>query len=164
MPNKVQASLKKGNDVNPFSKHYFMYDFENDQYICPNNEILRFKNQYSDGRKVYYNNKCKQCKLKDKCSQSQNTRVISAYQNEQAMQRMKIKYNENLEEYQKRGPIEGIFGHIKHNLKFKEFYRIGNEKTQVDSDIVSFAHNIRRIYNILNKIEEKNGKTSHYYT
>jgi transposase len=160
IPNKVQASENKNKEVNPYSKHYFDYDFEKDYYICPNNQILPFKNEYSDGRRIYYCSECKNCEFKLDCAKNQNTRVITAYSNEQLMQKMKSKMEtpESREEYKKRSAIEGIFGHITYNLNFKEFHTRGWEKTQTESNILSFAHNIKRLYNIQTQTKHKKQK------
>lgn len=164
IPNKAQASKNKNKEVNPYSKYYFAYDFEKDNYICPNNQILSFKNEYSDGRRIYYCSKCKNCEFKSDCSKKQNTRVITAYSNEQQMQKMKNKMEipKFQEEYKKRATIEGIFGHITYNLNFKEFHTRGWEKTQTETNILSFAHNIRRLYNIQKIKQTQNTKNTNF--
>ena len=157
VPDKYEASVKKNEDYeaeNKYHKHNFTFNFKNDSYTCPEGRILPFKNQYKDGRKVYYNNECKNCPAKKKCSKNQNTRVISAYPGEQARQRMKIEMEkpENKEEYKKRSSTaESPLGDIKHNNKIREFTVRGGEKVYVESLKFSFSHNARILVKTLSE-------------
>jgi len=157
IPDKYEASVSKNRDYeaeNKYHKHNFTYDFKKDHYICLEGKILPFKNQYKDGRKVYYHNECKNCQAKDKCSQKQNTRIISAYAGEQSRQRMKIEMTKpkNQEEYKKRSSTaESPIGDIKHNNKFREFTVRGGEKVYAESLKFSFSHNARILVRILSE-------------
>jgi transposase/Pyruvate/2-oxoacid:ferredoxin oxidoreductase delta subunit len=159
IPNKNQASQAKGKTIGKFHKHNFIYDPVNDAYICPNEKILHHQSTSKKKVKLYYCNDCHLCSDKNKCCKT-NVRVISAYQNEQYMQRMKIKFEDenNKTKYNQRGIIEGNFGHIFNNLRFISFLTRGNENVQTEADILSFANNTRRIHTEITKIKQKNKK------
>ena len=155
IPDKYEASVSKNKDYqenNKYHKHNFTYDFKNDCYICPEGNILPFKNQYKDGRRVYYNNQCKNCYFKEECARKQNTRIISAYKGEQYLQRMKIEMAkpENKKEYKKRSSTaESPLGDIKHNNKLQEFTLRGTENVYGESLKFSFSHNVRTLVKTL---------------
>lgn len=167
IPNKYQASLEKNKeygDLNKYHKYYFQYNCEKDYYLCPENQILGFKREYEkDGKRVYYNTKaCKNCKSRQKCIKKRKTRIITAYSNEQAMQRMKLKMEkeENKEEYKKRTSVESVIGNIKHNLKFTEFSGRGNPYAEFETTKVSIGHNLKILHNQIKKIKNKNTQKS----
>ena len=159
IPNKNQASQAKGNTTRKFHKHKFKYNTINDTYTCPNEKILHHQSTSKKKVKLYYCNDCHSCPDKNKCCKT-NVRIISAYKNEQYMQKMKIKFEDenNKKKYNQRGIIEGNFGHIFNNLRFIGFQTRGNQNVQTEADILSFANNTRRIHTEINKIKEKNQK------
>ncbi len=158
IPNKYQASQSKNKDynqLNPFHKHHFIYDFEKDEYICPENQTLIYKNQYKNGQKVYYNTQaCRNCKSRYECIKNREVRIITAYKYEQAMQRMKLKMerSESQEEYTKRAAtVESPIGNIKHNMNFNAFTGIGKQYAEYEITKLSIAHNLTILNNSTNK-------------
>jgi len=157
IPSKFQASTSKDDtykEKNQFHKHNFIYNHEKDCYICPMDIELPFKNEYKDGKRVYYTNECKNCIEKDKCKKKSGTRIITAYKGEQAIQRMKIKMEkpENQKEYKKRAPaVESPIGDIKHNNHMREFKTRGNEKVLIEANKGSISHNLRLILSNIKK-------------
>ena len=151
VPEKYDSSIIKNQDYeaeNEFHKHNFDYTLENDCFICPEGNILPFKNQYKDGRRVYYTNECKNCCVKDKCAKNQNVRVITAYKGDYYKQRMKSKMQspKYQEEYKKRSSTaESPLGDIKHNNKLDEFTVRGTAKVYVESIKFSISHNVRTL-------------------
>jgi hypothetical protein len=57
--------------------------------------------------------------------------LFQQYKNEQYMQRMKIKFEDedNKKKYGQRAIVEGDFGHIFNNLRFISFQTRGKENT-----------------------------------
>ena len=159
IPNKSQASQAKGKKIPKFAKHKFTYNHANDTFTCPHRKILSHQSTSAKGVKLYYCNDCKNCKDKDKCCKT-NVRIISAYENEQYMQKMKIKFEdpENKKKYGQRAIVEGNFAHIFHNLRYNTLHVVGIKKAQTESNILSFANNVKRIHNIKNNA--KNPKKS----
>jgi transposase len=149
MPNKSQASQAKGKQIPKFAKHNFEYDSVNDSYTCPHGKILPHQSISRKGVKQYYTNDCHSCLDKNNCCKS-NVRIISAYENEQLMQKMKLEFEkeENKEKYSQRAIVEGNFAHMFHNLRYNTLHTIGTQKAQTESNILSFANNVKRIHNI----------------
>lgn len=61
IPNRKQTheSKKHFKTYKPFSKHNFIYNYEKDFYLCPNNEKLEYKKNYNYiNMHQYYTNKC----------------------------------------------------------------------------------------------------------
>jgi hypothetical protein len=57
IPNKKQASENKNKKFLKYAKANFTHDHEKNQYICPQNHILPYKNSYNENKKtkkVYY--------------------------------------------------------------------------------------------------------------
>jgi hypothetical protein len=157
VPNKAQTSMAKGKKIGKFNKHNFAYDHVNDTHTCPNKKILHHQSTNKEKVKLYYCNDCHSCLDKNKYSKS-NVRIISAYKNEQYMQKMKTKfeYGDNKKKYKQRGIIESNFRHIFNNLRFIGFQTRSIENTQVEADILSFANNAKRIHTEKTKMKEKN--------
>jgi transposase len=166
IPSKSQASEAKGEKIGKFHKHNFKYDFINDTYTCPNNKTLHHRSTSKDEVKLYYCSDCNSCLDKVKCCKT-NVRIISAYKNEQYMQKMKIKFEDenNMKKYNRRGIVEGNFGHVFNNLRFIGFQTRGTKNTQTEGNILSFANNARRIHTEQMKKKKKksknNNKTTH---
>lgn len=65
-----------------FKKYEYVYDEYYDQYICPNNETLRYTTTNREGYKEYKSNPsiCKICPHLNKCTQSKNhQKVVSRH-------------------------------------------------------------------------------------
>lgn len=73
------------------------------------------------------------------------------------MQEMKIKFEdeENKKKYKQRAIIEGNFGHMFNNLGFNGFKTRTDEQVQCEADILSFATNIKHLYNVKEEIDGK---------
>ena len=57
-------SKKNYKNYKPYSKHNFIYNYDKDFYLCPNNEKLKFKQTYNYNNinmRQYYTNKCLNC-------------------------------------------------------------------------------------------------------
>lgn len=61
-----------------FHKWKFKYDHENDNYLCPNNQILEYRTTTREGYREYVSDKkkCTSCPLLQKCTQSQNHQKV----------------------------------------------------------------------------------------
>jgi transposase len=57
--------------------------------------------------------------------------------------------------------VEWPFGNIKENLKYTEYLTRGIKQTQVENNLISISHNIKRIFNtITKKIQTNNPKNN----
>lgn len=152
-----------GPEANPgeFTKANFQYDEEKDQYICPQDKILTNRgksthSQYQREMTIYAANfkDCQACPKRQVCCKNQKKRRIHALP-EDAMFHMikkKLQTEEGKEIYAvRKKTVERSFGDIKHNKKFSNFLLRGLEKVKIEFNLVSIAHNLVMINNIMNK-------------
>ena len=151
IPDSKQAQEQKGKKVKdgPYSKDKFKYDEEEDQFICPNGEVLIRKGEYEYNGKplyTYYGANCGECPFRADCAGEGRIRVITSddYEAERRRMAAKMRSKEGKEEYKRRKEtVEWPFGNIKHNLKFREFLTRGIEKVRIEHNLVCTAHNLK---------------------
>ena len=159
IPDCKQAGEMKGNKPKdgPYSKDKFDYDEETDQFVCPNGGILARKGEYEyNGKPVYayYGANCAECPFISECAGEGKTRVITSdgYEGERRRMAAKMHSEAGKETYKKRKEaVEWPFGNIKQNLKFREFLTRGIEKVRVEHNLVCTAHNLKVIWNKLER-------------
>jgi len=156
LPNTQKVQKDKGF----FSKDDFIYDKENNHYICPNEKILKqtksttMRNHniinyyYRAGSKT-----CNACPLRDKCipqktackrvTRTQLADIVESH-------REKMKTYEAKKIIKKRGSIvEHPFGTIKQNLGWSHFLVRGYEKVEGENALIMFTYNFRRLLNLI---------------
>jgi len=151
IPDSKQAQEMNGKKVKdgPYSKDKFEYDEENDQFICPNGEILTRKGEYKYKGTLqysYYGANCGECPFRVECAGKSKKKKITSDDYEAERRRMagKMCSEKGKEEYKKRKEtVEWPFGNIKQNMKFREFYTRGIENVQIEHNLVCTAHNLR---------------------
>ena len=64
--------------ANPIRKKQFIYNSQNDTYICPNGQTLIYKTTSREGYRHYHSDAttCKVCPLLSQCTQSKNTQKV----------------------------------------------------------------------------------------
>jgi transposase len=151
IPDSKQAQEMNGKKMedSPYSKDKFEYDEENDQFICPNGEILTRKGEYEYKGKQqysYYGANCGECQFREECAGKSKKRKITSDDYEAERRRMagKMCSEKGKEEYKKRKEtVEWPFGNIKQNLKFREFHTRGIENVRIEHNLVCSAHNLK---------------------
>ncbi|OSO26328.1 hypothetical protein RG931_003490 [Pseudomonas syringae pv. actinidiae] len=61
-----------------FGNEEFVYDADNDEYVCPANQVLIWRNSYVDkGKKldVYWRSNCQACSIKAQCTPARERKV-----------------------------------------------------------------------------------------
>jgi len=154
IPNIKQVYESKKHFINnkPYSKHNFKYDPQNDLYICPNNQILKYKKTYQYNNinmRQYYTSKCIKCSNQLECTGKNRVRIITDYGNVLSKRMaLKMETEKGKTEFAKcKMTVEWPFGHIKENLKYTEFLTRGIEQTQTENNLICISHNIKRINN-----------------
>ena len=157
IPDSKQAQKMKGKGIEkkPYYKEYFEYDDKNDQFICPNGEILIFKYEYYDKHnkrmvREYHCYNCGNCPFKLQCitEKRKNFKRIKIDEYEKYRRRMKNKMNTECgqEKYKIRSKIvEHPFGDIKENIGFRGFLTRGKSNVKTEFKLACIAHNIKRI-------------------
>lgn len=143
MEAEERDELSKG----AYDRSKFVYRPEEDVYVCPAGRRLeRLKEATMNGRRYtkYANQEaCAHCVQRGECTK-RDARFISRDQNEKVKESMreKFKSEENKELYKRRAhSSEAPYGHIKHNLKFRQLMRRGMEKVRMEMALLGILNN-----------------------
>ena len=151
MPDRTESiNIKHKNNKNRFKKHNFQYNWYQNVYICPQNQILEYQNNRRINNKpfrVYSTTKCKNCKYNQECSKGRKREIF------RSANPLKIKMSENYnsylgkETYKKRFHTgETYFAILKKSRKFPGIKRKTTKKAQTELTLQTIAHNIKIIH------------------
>jgi transposase len=135
-----------------FVKSDFRYVGEEDVYICPAGERLRWRYETEEaGLQIsrYWADGCGSCALKDQCTTGKERR-ISRWRHEHLVEEMQQRLDENPDAMrQRRETVEHPFGTIKMRLGATHFVmkRLANVKTEMALSVL--AYNLTRVMNII---------------
>lgn len=151
-------SGKNDLEENKFHKENFIFDEENECWICPEGEKLEFiKEHLKDGKKyTLYGcqlKKCIYCPHKDDCVTTKEDvkrgyRTIDddGYLIYRKEMRKKMEFESSKKIYAKRsGCVEPVFGQIKNNRGMKRFKLKGLSKVKAEFLYMAVAHNLGKI-------------------
>jgi len=149
----VKASERAPNPK--YNRENFVYNTENDCYICPDGQELFYNPaKQSKGSRLYENPKvCKSCPNREQCTVA-NKRKILRLKNQEALERnnARMKTETGKEKYQKRSQtIEHIFGTIKAVWGYRQFLCRTQERTTAEQSFAYLAYNLRRAANMFNQ-------------
>ncbi len=129
----------------------FIFDEEEDSFICPAGCTLKLKRESNDGKKIYQGDKaeCDVSPYKARCCSSEKglPRTVSSDAKEPLRQKMnkKTERESSKEIYKKRKKIvEPVFGQIK-NKGFRGFSLRGYKKASGEFSLVCAVHNLKKI-------------------
>jgi hypothetical protein len=140
-----------------FRSENFPYDPDQDVFICPANQPMtyqgtrreRTENGYWTELRHYQASGCNSCPLKPECTRAKGNRQIrmsfrlrrfreQACANLLSEQGRALRIQRNVE-------VESVFGHIKHNRRFRRFSLRGLEKVKTEFGLVCIAHNMQKL-------------------
>jgi transposase len=139
----------------PFSKSHFTYDKEQDCYICPEGNRLRYS--FTDRRKgkrqyrMEDKKLCHRCQHYGQCTKSDRGRNIIRLRNEEVKLKLEAQYEEESSQkiYARRKTrVEHPFGHIKRNLKTDAFLLRGRDGVQAETSLLATCFNVARMITI----------------
>jgi len=148
-------STKKSTNTEDYSKEKFIYvkNEDTDYYICPEGQILGFKENTSKDEvryKRYQYNNCNVCIKKSKCTTAKGNRTISRSEYEDYCDEVSKITSEKNDVYKQRKEIvEHPFGTIKGSWGYRSFYRRGLESVNAEGALFCVAYNLKRVINIL---------------
>lgn len=153
VPSKQQAAKKD----KPFGKNNFRYDKENDNYICPEGNILKYSSTNKDGDKSYIMSKnvCLCCSYFGICTKIKNGRVILRLKDEELKEKFEADYQKpcSQEIYKlRKQKVELPFAHLRHNLGIRNFLLRGISGVKAEIALLSTCFNLRRMMSILGVI------------
>lgn len=156
---EMSKTRKYKNDK--YRPEHMAYDAEADEYTCPNNKKLKYiytskyttDNGYETNRKVYQCESCDGCPYRSECHNSKFDRRIRVShklneQNQKATdlitteQGILLRMNRSIQ-------VEGAFGVIKQDFRFRRFLTRGKAKTETQFFLIAFAFNIEKLCNRL---------------
>ena len=136
------------------------YNPDTDTLYCPMGQAMNkigeqtrktrtgFEQTYS----LYQAKSCQGCPLRSQCHKAEGNRIV---QLNHTLRKLKKKARENLlsdEGLRHRSirpaDVEATFGIIKHNKDFKRFSLRGLEKVEIETLLLSIAHNISKMSNL----------------
>jgi transposase len=152
VPSQRQASKKEPGE---FDKSRFKYDSQNDVYLCPEGQILRFYGSNEKRRMRYYaaGSICKNCRHFGRCTKNKRDgRKILRLFHEEIREKLERVYA--LRSSQKiyalrKQKVELPFGHMKRNLKANHFLLRGLDGVKAEMSLLAGCFNITRMINII---------------
>ena len=153
VPSQKQAHNK---EIKPFDKERFHYDENNDCYICPEGNQLKYSYFCRDkNNRIYHISKkslCLACKHFGICTTSKDGRRIKRLANEDVKIKLEKQYKteENQAIYKlRKQKVELPFGHIKRNLGVSAFLLKGLDGTKAEMSLFTSCFNIARMISII---------------
>ena len=127
-------------------------------YICPNNKKFEWVRDYQSKYKRYDHTikeyecfYCSKCRQKDKCTKAKGNRKITILQ---GYKEMKEKVKENLASplgielrTQRSIQVEGAFGVIKEDMKFRRFTRTTFSGIRLEINLIAIGYNLKKFHN-----------------
>ena len=152
VPSQRQASKK---EHGKFDKSQFKYDSQDDVYICPEGQVLKFYGINEKRKMRYYaaGAICQNCKHFGRCTKNKRDgRKILRLFKEKLREKLEKLYD--LPSSQKiyairKQKVELPFGHIKRNLKANHFLLCGIDGVKAEMSLLSGCFNIVRMINII---------------
>ena len=149
----------KGNrDDGTFSRSDFIFDPEQDQYICPAGKVLKqFRRNYAvaradsahDGIRKYRASQkdCQTCKLKSRCCPNMLSRNIQRSVHEEARDHARQlagtpQFERSRNERKK---VEMLFAHLKTTMRFERMRLRGLAGARDEFLLAAIAQNLRRM-------------------
>ena len=140
-----------------YKKENFKQDREGN-YICPNNKKFVKVREYQS-KKITYDHtinefecfSCTKCRQKKKCTKAKENRTITEIV---GYPEMKNKVIENLDSelgielrVQRSIQVEGAFGIIKEDMKFRRFTRITFSGIKLELNLIAIGYNLKKYHN-----------------
>ena len=144
----------RANSPDPaYTSSSFVYDEQNDVYICPQGKVLpRKQKRNKETPETYYGSRhtCNGCPVRDKCTASKDCRTIVRFEFQAAADRAFLRVWQNRSLYKKRKTlVEHIFGTVKACFGFRYLSVRRTDMVKTDSCLVFLAYNLKRAINIL---------------
>lgn len=142
---------------NPFLVSNLFYNPQEDFYVCPMGQKMRFirqdkrytANNYEQTLSVYRATRCKGCPLRGQCHKSKYNRQIEV---NHTLDDYKVRVRELLTseqglKHRSKRPIEpeAVFGQIKECGKFRRLRLSGLNGAKIEFGLKAIAHNLRKL-------------------
>lgn len=155
--NMFHVEQRRGYRNNPFRVSNLFYNPEDDFYVCPMGQKMKFIRQekrytasgYQQTVSVYRASRCEGCPLRGQCHKSKGDRQIEVnhtLDDYKARARELLTSEQGLKHRSKR-PIEpeAVFGQIKECGGFRRLRLKGLAGAKIDFGLKALAHNLRKL-------------------
>jgi transposase len=134
-----------------WGKDRFEYNAKRDVYVCPAGEELTYRTTDKQKKmKLYKTDRCESCGLKKQCTSGEGPRVIKRHINEQVMEEMALRVEENGEKLRLRaGLAEHPWGTMKRPLDMGYFLLRGKEKVGMEMLMMGLIYNMKRAFKVV---------------
>lgn len=144
------------NSKHPFAAGKLFYNQQEDRYICPMGQPMRFIGTYTKETatgfkqtiKRYQACNCANCPLNGVCHKSKGNRIIEINENLNRLKQKAFALLNSEEGIQRRKKrcfdVEPTFGNIKQNHNFRRFMLRGEDKVQIETGLLAIAQNLRK--------------------
>ena len=134
-----------------FGPGHFRYDPENDHYLCPAGQTLRFQNKDHHNRRKRYRAKpsvCNACELKARCTSSERGRVLYRPFEEDFYDRVRayrgtFPYEKALRK--RKVWVEPLFAEAKEWHGMRRFRLRRLEKVNMEALLIASGQNVKRL-------------------
>lgn len=155
--NMFHVEQRRGYRINPFRVSNLFYNPDDDFYVCPMGQKMKFIRQekrytasgYQQTVSVYRAGRCEGCPLRGQCHKSKRDRQIEVnhtLDDYKARARELLTSEHGLKHRSKR-PIEpeAVFGQIKECGRFRRLRLKGLTGAKIDFGLKALAHNLRKL-------------------
>ena len=155
--NMFHVEQRRSYRNNPFRVSNLFYNPEDDFYVCPMGQKMKFVRQekrytasgYQQTVSVYRASRCEGCPLRGQCHKSRRDRQIEVnhtLDDYKARARELLTSEQGLK-YMSKRPIEpeAVFGQIKECGRFRRLRLKGLTGAKIDFGLKALAHNLRKL-------------------
>jgi transposase len=134
-----------------FGNNEFVYDADNDVYVCPAHEALIWRNSYVDnGRTLnsYWSSNCRSCSIKAQCTPARE-RKIRRWEHETVLEEMQVRLANTPQMMSiRKQTVEHPFGTLKQWMGATHFLtrRLAGVSTEMSLNVL--AYNLKRVMKI----------------
>ncbi len=142
-----------------FGKEMFVYDKEQDAYICPNNELIpkSSSNHTSYARVMHLyrisSKLCQSCPINAQClGEKTKQKQIQRWEHQEIIDEYNTKMKTDAAKAiirQRASIVEHPFGTIKRMLGWDHYLVRGKEKVSGENALIMFAYNFKRLLNLI---------------
>ena len=135
-----------------FDRSDFIYDRDQDEYVCPAGERLIWRFTRTEGRlrmHKYWSSSCPQCAIKDQCTTG-DYRRIARWVHEEELEVMQARLDAAPESMRiRRRTVEHPFGTLKEWMGPTHFLTKGLERVRTEMSLNVLAYNLKRVMKLL---------------
>lgn len=150
---KYVSSRGKGIPTPLFYENKFKYNKESDEYLCPENNKLIYKNtitEHGKNMRIYKSTGCTNCESRNLCTKDKQGRRIQRWEDEEILDDMRdrVKNEPDIVNLRK-CIVEHVFGTVKRGFNQGYVLMKGLKKVTGEMGLTALAYNMKRVLNIL---------------